>query len=167
MRRHVAVTVAVLLAGSGLLARQDLPKNNTGENEMFAATNVQARTPYEEFADRLKLDAKTQAPAAQQAFSGAMAEAAPIGQRMLLLRQQMVNVSLGGNASEMQPVLDAYAASAAQMAAIEARAFKLVYGTLKPNQQSNAPQAFALMAGMFQASPAGGGRAGQRRGGGQ
>jgi hypothetical protein len=166
MGRRVVMMAAALLAASSLLAGQDLPRNNTGESEMFAGANVQAgRTPYEAFADRLKLDAKTQVPAAQQAFTAAMTEAMPVGQRLLQIRQQMVNVALTGNASDMGPVIDAYAAAEAQMAGIEARAFKQVYGTLKANQQSNAPQAFALMAGMFQA-PAAGGRGGQRRGGG-
>jgi hypothetical protein len=160
---------AVLLAGGRLLAGQAggaLPTNNTGESEMFAGTNVQARTPYEEFADRLKLDSKTQAPAAQQAFTAAMTEAGPIGQKLLQVRQQMVNVALNGTMDQMGAIIDAYAASAGQMAAIEARAFKQVYGTLRPNQQSNAPQAFALMAGIFQPAASAGGRQGQRRGGG-
>jgi hypothetical protein len=51
------------------------------------------------------------------------------------------------------------------MASIEASAFAKPYATLKPNQQSNAAQAFTIMAGIFQpAAPSGGGR-GQRGGG--
>ena len=38
------------------------------------------------------------------------------------------------------------------MAGIEAAAFAKTYATLKPNQQPNATQAFALMAGIFQAA---------------
>ena len=46
--------------------------------------------------------------------------------------------------------------------------FAKIYAMLKPNQQANAPQAFAIMAGMFQPSPArGGGGRGTRGGGGQ
>ena len=48
------------------------------------------------------------------------------------------------------------------MAGIEASSFGKVCALLKPNQQSNAPQAFAVMTGIFQ--PAGavrGGRGGR------
>jgi hypothetical protein len=167
--RRLMTTLASLLlapALAALPASQDLPKNNTGENEVFANERAQPRTLYEQVADRLKLDAKTQAPAAQQVFSEALDEAAPLGQRMLALRQQMINVALANKPDEMKPVTDAYAAAAAQMAGVEARAFAKVYATLKPNQQSNAPQAFALMAGMFQApaTPGKGARGGQRGG---
>src|SRR5438132_14414436 len=65
----------------------------------------------------------------------------------------------------MKAAVDAYAAAAAKMAGVEARAFASVYATLKPNQQSNAPQAFALMAGMFQPAPPRAGGRGQRGGG--
>jgi hypothetical protein len=86
---------------------------------------------------------------------------------MLQLRQQLVNLTLENKAAEMEPVVDEYAVAAAKMAGVEARAFAKVYATLKPNQQSNASQAFAIMAGMFQppAPRAPGGRGG--RGGGQ
>ena len=41
------------------------------------------------------------------------------------------------------------------MTNIEAEAFGKIYALLKPNQQSKAPQAFELMAGMFAGAPAG------------
>ena len=87
--------------------------------------------------------------------------------RLLQLRQQMVNVALAGKPDdEMKPVVEAYTAAAAQMAGIEARAFAKIYATLKPDQQSRAGQAFALMAGIFQpAAPRGPGGRGQRSGG--
>jgi len=44
----------------------------------------------------------------------------------------------------------AYEAVLAQMAGIEAAAYGKLYASLKPNQQSKAPQVFAdQMAGMF------------------
>lgn len=128
---------------------------------------MQQRTPAERFADRLKLDSKTQIPAVEQILSDAAREAAPIGQQMLQLRQQLVNLALEKKSAEMKPVVDEYTVAAAKMAGVEARAFAKVYATLKPNQQSSASQAFAIMAGMFQPPPprGPGGRAG--RGGGQ
>jgi hypothetical protein len=141
-----------------------LPRESTGEERTMAVERPQQRTPSQQFADRLKLDARTQVPAAEQILSEANKEAAPIGQQMLQLRQQLVNLVLANRAEEMKPVIDAYTAAAAQMTGIEARAFAKVYATLKPNQQSNAAQAFAIIAGMFQPSPP---PRGQRSGGAQ
>jgi hypothetical protein len=138
---------------------------NTGESDVFPTQRVQPRTPVQQIADRLKLDPKTQVPTVEQICAEAMKEAAPVGQQMLQLRQQLVNLELA-KAPEKKPVVDAYAAAAEKMTAIEARAFAKIYATLKPNQQSNASQAFAMMAGMFQPSAAGGRSERGRRGGG-
>ena len=160
-----AVLVPALLA---MPASQNAPleRESTGEDRAMGAERAQPRTVYQQFADRLKLDAKTQVPAVQQILSDASKEAAPVGQQMLQLRQQLVNLALANKAEEMKPVVDAYTVAAARMTGIEARVFAKVYATLKPSQQSNAPQAFAIMAGMFQpAAPRGGGPRGQRGGG--
>jgi 2-hydroxychromene-2-carboxylate isomerase len=126
---------------------------------------VRALTPFEQFAGRLKLDEKTQVPGAQEIFTAAAKEAAPVAVEMLQLRQKLLNAVLSGSPEDQKAVESAYTATAAKMAGIEAAAFAKVYATLKPNQQSNAPQAFALIAGFFQAAgPSGGGR-GQRGGG--
>jgi hypothetical protein len=126
---------------------------------------VRALTPFEQFAGRLKLDEKTQVPGTQEIFTAAAQEAGPVAVEMLQLRQKLLNAVLSGSPEDQKAVEGAYAVAAAKMAGIEAAAFAKVYATLKPNQQSNAPQAFALIAGFFQAAaPAGGGR-GQRRGG--
>jgi hypothetical protein len=128
---------------------------------------MQKRTPFEQLADRLKLEQKAQLPLVDTILVDAGKEAAPIGQKMLELRQRLVNLALQNKSDEIQPVVEAYTAAAAQMTGIEARAFAKIYATLKPNQQSSAAQAFAIMAGMFQPpAPRGpGGRGG--RGGGQ
>ena len=124
-----------------------------------------ALTRFEEFTGKLKLDDKTQVPAAREIFTAAAKDAAPVGVEMLQLRQRLLNLSLTGKPEDLPAVQDAYATAAAKMAGIEAAAFVKIYATLKPNQQSNAAQAFAIMAGFFQApAPAAGGR-GQRRGG--
>jgi hypothetical protein len=77
-----------------------------------------------------------------------------------------VNVALTGKPQEGQkPLLEEYKGEAARMAAIEARAFAKVYALLKPNQQSNATEAFALMGGVFEPHGAGGGRGRRGTGG--
>lgn len=170
--RSVLIALASLAFVSTIFA-SPVPQNapissGMGSDETGAPRiGLQQRTPYEQFADRLKLDSKTQIPAVEQILSAAAREAAPIGQQMLQLRQQLVNLALENKPADMKPVVDEYAVAAAKMTGIEARAFARVYATLKPNQQSSASQAFAIMAGMFQppAPRVPGGRGG--RGGGQ
>jgi hypothetical protein len=123
-------------------------------------------TPLQEFADKLKLDPRTQLPAVQEWFGEAAREAAPIAQEMVELRRQLVNLELTNRSAETKAVLEGYATAAAKMAGLETRVFQQVYATLKPAQQSKAAEAFAFMAGFFQSSAGRGGR-GPRGGGGQ
>jgi hypothetical protein len=122
-----------------------------------AAPTARAMTPFEEFADRLRLDQKDQVPQVVEIFNAAAVEAAPVGREMLQIRQTLLNVELNDAADQRQAVIDAYAAAAARMASIETAAFQKVYALLEPNQQSRAPQAFELMAGFFQSGPVRGG----------
>jgi len=122
--------------------------------------------PGEKLIDKLKLDGKTQAPEVRLLLMDASREAAPLGQKLLELRQTLINMELQKKTAEATAAVEAYSAAAAEMAAIEARTFAKIYALLKPNQQANAPQAFAIMAGIFQSGPPrAGGRGGQRGGG--
>ena len=160
----LALAAALLV---GALAWPAVAQTGAGGVQSGAppSEGVRALTPFEKFADRLKLDEKTQVPAAQEIFTAAATEAAPVAVEMLQIRQKLLNVALSGSPEDQKAAEGAYTVAAAKMAGIEAAAFAKVYATLKPNQQSNAPQAFALIAGFFQAAgPSGGGR-GQRGGG--
>jgi hypothetical protein len=106
-------------------------------------------TQGELFAGRLRLDNRTQAPAVQQVLSAAQKEAEPVTAQMLQLREQMLNFALAGRAAELKAASDQYAAAAAAMAAIEARAFAQIHETLRDNQKSRAAEAFALLGGVF------------------
>ena len=172
MTKTLQATLAVVVAACVLpmiLAAQNAPISSGMGNEDTGAPrlNLQQLSPTEQLIDRLKLDGKTQAPDVRLVLMDANREAASSGQKMLELRQRLVNLALQNKVDEMAPVVEAYAAAAADMAAIEARAFTRIYALLKPNQQSSAPQAFAIMSGMFQAPPprAGAGRSTQRGGG--
>lgn len=131
------------------------------ESSVMGDEGARPMTPFEEFADKLKLDQKTQAPAVRELFNAAASNAAPIGVELLQLRQQLLNVERKGQTSEAKPLMDAITAASAKMARIEATTFVKVYGLLKPNQQAKAPQAFAQMAGFFQSTPNAGGRGGR------
>jgi hypothetical protein len=126
------------------------------EAAVMGGESARAMTPFEEFADRLKLDQKTQVPAVAELFNAAAANAAPFGVELLQLRQKLLNLELAGQTAETKPVLDAIAVASARMSRIEATTFAKIYALLKPNQQSRAPQAFAQMAGFFQATPSAG-----------
>jgi hypothetical protein len=125
------------------------------------------RTIPQQFAARLKLD-KTQSPLAEQVLSAAASEAAPHVQQMLQARQRMVNAARANRPDDVKAAQEAYETAAAQVAGIEASVLARVLAVLKPNQQKNAPEAFALIAGLFSnPPPIGGGRGGRRGSGGE
>jgi len=166
--RPAIVLLATVVLVPLTLAAQNAPISSGMGNEDTGAPRLNLQqTPTEQLIDKLKLDGKTQAPDVRLLLMDANREAASSGQKMLELRQRLVNLALQNKPEEMAPVVEAYAAAAADMAAIEARAFTKIYALLKPNQQSSASQAFAIMAGMFQAPPprGGAGRSTQRGGG--
>ena len=112
------------------------------------------QTPFEQFVDRLRLDAKTQLPAVQRIFTETATQASSVGQEMVRLRQQALDAYLAAKPDAAKQALDAYTIAAAKMTGFEAKAFGDVYALLKPNQQSKAPQAFELMGGLFNPPPA-------------
>ena len=150
----------IVLSAQNAPIQSGMGNDDTGAPKL----SLQEPLPGEKMIDRLKLDDKTQAPEVRLLLMDASREATAPGQKMLELRQQLVNLALQNNANEMKAATDAYAAAATEMAGVEARAFAKIYALLKPNQQPNAAQAFAMMAGIFQLSP-GRGRGGQRGGG--
>jgi len=170
MTKKFELPILAILAIVGLipivLSAQNAPiQSGMGNDDTGAPKlSLQEPLPGEKMIDRLKLDDKTQAPEVRLLLMDASREATAPGQKMLELRQQLVNLALQNNANEMKAATDAYAAAATEMAGVEARAFAKIYALLKPNQQPNAPQAFAIMAGIFQPSPS---RGGGQRGGGQ
>ncbi len=167
LRRSLLALLAVSLLPLHVTALPDsqaIPSGMGKEDSGAPPLDLTTPTPFQHFVNRLRLDTRSQLPAVHETFSAALKEAAPVGQEMLQLRQQLVNLALANRRDEMKPVVDAYAAAAARMTGIETRAFVSVYATLKPNQQSGAPEAFAVIAGMFHPAPRGGGRGGQRGG---
>jgi len=126
-----------------------------------AMPRMQRQTPFDIFADRLKLT-KDQKADAQTVLVDAMKESAPLRQQMAQSRAAIANAILGGKtADDQKKAMDAYTALVAQVTGIETKAFAKVCATLKPNQQGKAGAAFEVMAGVFNA-PAG--RGGGRRG---
>ena len=162
LRRTLLALIAASLMLLHVTALPDAQAIQSGmgkEDSGAPPLDLTTPTPFQQFVNRLRLDTRSQLPAVQETFSAARKEAAPVGQEMLQLRQQLVNLALANRRDDMKPVVDAYAAAAEKMTGIEMRAFASVYATLKPNQQSGGPEAFAVIAGMFHPSaPRGGGR---------
>lgn len=139
-----------------------------GGGSGLPATFGAPQTIPQQFASKLKLD-KTQSPAVDQILSAAATEAGPIAQQMLQARQRILNAARASRPDEVTAAQTAYASSAAKMAGIEARAFAQVLALLKPQQQKEAPAAFALLAGLFSKTTPGmaGARGGRGPGGAQ
>lgn len=133
-------------AGSGLPSDINLP-----------------RTIPQQFSIKLKLD-RTQQPDVDRILTAAAAEAAPSTQEMLQARQRLLNALRSSRADEVKAAEEAYATAAAKGAKVEAEVFGRVYALLKPNQQKDAPAAFALLAGLFANTPAPGTGGGARGG---
>ena len=134
-----------------------------GMDDTGGMPRMQRQTPFDIFADRLKLN-KDQKAEAQTVMVDAMKESAPLRQQLAQSRAAIANAILGGkSADDLKKVMDAYTSVVAQETGIETKAFSKVCAMLKPNQQGKAAAAFEVMAGIFNA-PAGGGGGGGRRG---
>jgi len=159
----LVASIPIVLAAQNAPIQSGMGSDDTGAPKLALGDPL----PGEKLIDKLKLDAKTQAPEVRLLLMDASREAAPIGQKLLELRQTLINLELQKKPDEIAAAVEAYTTAAAEMAAIEARTFAKIYAMLKPNQQPNATQAFAIMAGIFQPSvgSGGGGRGGQRGGG--
>jgi hypothetical protein len=118
--------------------------------------------------DKLKLN-KEQKEQATQILSAAMEKAAPT-RDMLTKRRIAIANGITGKVGEedLKTMLGEYAGVSATMTGIEADVFAKLYALLKPNQRSKAPQAFELLAGMFDGGGMqGGGRGRGGQGGGE
>jgi hypothetical protein len=132
-----------------------------GGGDVGGMPRMERQTPFDIFADRLKLN-KDQKAEAQTVLADAMKESAALRQQLAQSRVAIANAILGGKSEDdLKKIMDAYASVVAQETGIETKAFAKVCATLKPNQQGKAAAAFESMAGIFNA-PAGG--AGGRRG---
>ena len=130
--------------------------------------NPRALTPTETFMAKLKLDEKTQVPAAQEILNVAVRDAAPLSNQLLQLRQTLLNAELSKDTAVIKQAIDAYASAAARLSSVEAQAFAKIYALLKPNQTSKAVEAFELLPVILAPGTPmrGAGGPGGRRGGG-
>ena len=128
---------------------------------MSPALRVQRQTPFEIFADRLKLN-KDQKAEAETVLVDAMKESAPFRQQLSQGRVALANAILGGKSEdEIKKISDLYTSVVVQVTGIETKAFAKICADLKPNQRGKAGAAFEVMAGMFNTPAGGGGRRGR------
>src|SRR5689334_19066369 len=74
------------------------------------------KTVLEDFADKLKLDDKTQIPSAERLFTAATVAAAPVAADMKQQRRAMLDAELAGKPVDFKVALDAYTDAASRMA---------------------------------------------------
>jgi hypothetical protein len=121
------------------------------------------QTPFDQFADKLKLS-KDQKTEARSILSEASKDITATWQQLQQARQDLAGVYINNAADKEDAILKQYAPLTAQLAGIETKAFARVCKMLKPNQLKNAPQAFGLLAGMFDRPPDSGRTAGRGEG---
>ena len=130
---------------------------------MGGGARLQRQSKLDMIADKLKLN-KEQKEQVQTIFQAAMEQARPVAEQIAKGREAIATAMINGQSEDdIKKMLDGYAGLAAQMTAVETKAFGKVYALLKPNQQAKAPAAFELMAGMF-GGPMNGGRGRGRSG---
>jgi hypothetical protein len=138
-------------------------------------TRMPKPTKAEEMATRLKLN-KDQLTEFQTILQTALKESAPVVQQLGQARNVLATAMIAGKSqAELEEASKALLAAQLQMTGVEVQTFQKVFAILKPNQTAKAPEAFDLMAGIFepQSNRGGGGRGmgggmgegGQRRGG--
>jgi Spy/CpxP family protein refolding chaperone len=117
-------------------------------------------TPFEVFAQKLNLDDEKQLPQVAKLLSAGATQGSPIGREMIQARLKLVDLD---GKPEAAAVVDAITASAAKLTAIDAKTFQQIYAVLEKGQQSKAPEAFVLEAGLLDmATPRAGGARGGR-----
>jgi len=154
----LATTLAIAQRGGGMGGDDTGGMGGGMGNDVGGMPRMQRQTPFDIFAERLRLN-KDQKTEAQTVLADAMKESAPLRQQLMQSRVEIAKAMLGGaSADDLKKLMDGYASVVAQATGIETKAFSKVYAMLKPNQQGKAASAFELMAGVFNAPAGGGGR---------
>jgi len=106
-------------------------------------------TRADQIAEKLRLNGK-QKDELSIILAAARDQSRPVREEMDNQRADIATAIIDGKPpEEVQKLLDHYAEIAGRMAEVEGNALAKICAMLKPGQQSRAPQAFELMAGMF------------------
>jgi hypothetical protein len=76
-------------------------------------------------------------------------QANPVREQLLKQRKAIAEAVASGNQEQLTAAINAYAATEAQMSAIELKAFAAIYPSLEKDQQQNAARFYAMMPGIF------------------
>ena len=117
----------------------------------FDMPRPQFRSPFDQFAAKLKLDddQRTAAAAIVEAAQKAMG---PAQQKLAAARKDLALAILDPKSTPetLAKLTAAYASLSAQAKAVESAAFGKICAALKPNQLSKAAPAFALLVGLVE-----------------
>jgi hypothetical protein len=142
--------VSTVLATVALSAQSQ--SRNINDSVMTPTIGIPL-TIAEQFVNQLRIDIKAQGPAVDEILIGATRQGAAIDGEMLDIRRQMANAALRKQPDEMKTLVGTYTEAATKMVTLETDAFRKVVALLRPNQQSRAPEAFTIMAGIFLIPP--------------
>jgi len=140
-------------------------RNMGGSDDMIPSgtmRRVQQSKP-DLIADKLKLN-KEQKEEFDKILSAGREESRPVQENLQKMRAQLAAAIVQGGDADIKKATDDYTAAAAQMTAIEVKAYGKLYAALKPNQQGKAAQALELMAGIFEPRIGGGRGTGRGQG---
>jgi exonuclease VII large subunit len=130
-------------------------------------TRTPKPTKAQEIVTRLKLN-KDQTAEFQTILQTAAKDALPVVQQLQHNRDLLATATITGrNQAELDELSKAVAAAQFQMTGVEVQTFQKLFALLKPNQTAKAPEAFDLMAGIFDLTPSRGGGRGFGEGGGR
>ncbi len=156
----LASTLAFAQRGGGGMGGEGMGDsagmNGAGGTGYGGTARMQRQSKLDMIVEKLKLN-KEQKDQVQTIFLAAVEESRPIREQIMTSRETIAEAMITGKSQDdIRKLLDQYAGAAAQMTGIETKALAKVYALLKPNQQSKAPAAFEIMAGMFGAQVGGG-----------
>jgi len=140
-----AMPIYLLIASLVLFQGVGRPKTEPGA-EGPPIAKAHEPTPFERFSEKLALDDKKQLPDVGKILSAASASGNAIGREMAQARIRLIELD---GKPEAAPALEAFTASSAKMTALDAKTFQQVYALLDKSQQSKAPDAFLLTAGLL------------------
>jgi hypothetical protein len=106
------------------------------------------QTRMDRISEALKLN-KDQKKMVKTTLDEGQKEAAPVRDQMVKNRKAIAEAVAGGDADSIAKAVNNYAASEAQMTAIELKAFAKIYPNLEKEQQRGGAVLYGMMGGIF------------------
>lgn len=126
--------------------------DSVGASDIGAGATPRPRkeTKSDQIVSRLKLN-KDQMTEYTSILEATAKESLRVVNQWLRARNLLATAMINGKSqTDLDPLVKAMSDAQLQMVTVELNAFQKIYALLKPNQAANAPEAFDLMAGIFE-----------------